>query len=165
MFKENLKFDGRPRNAAWLQNREERERFFVHNHSSHRISLVSIWSSASFRFEKDPAGWIVNDELRDFVPHNGYPQNADCDSENSKWKYKVQSRNLYVYIPIVVGYSAERFDYLQLQPLTFVSAGLEDWKNAKARFRGFFYTHATVARTPFLRRFWRVSLLNLLRID
>lgn len=56
--------------------------------------ILSLLSSQSFKFDKDPAKWIVNDELIDFVARNGYSQNADSDFQNSRRVYKDQTRLL-----------------------------------------------------------------------
>lgn len=49
-------------------------------------------SSCSFKCDKDPAKWIVDDELRDFIAQNGYCQNANSDFKTSKRTYKDQTR-------------------------------------------------------------------------
>ena len=52
----------------------------------------ALYSLRVFNYCEDPAMWIVNDELRDFVAENGFSQNLSSDFKSSKRVYADQAR-------------------------------------------------------------------------
>ena len=54
--------------------------------------MSSISGFTSFKFDKDPAKWVVNEELRNFISRRGFSQNADSDFKSSRRVYIDQTR-------------------------------------------------------------------------
>ncbi|XP_003738764.1 zinc finger MYM-type protein 1-like, partial [Galendromus occidentalis] len=114
-------------------------------------------SSSSFtssEFDSDPAKWIVNDELRDYVARNGHPQNSGSDFSNSKRIYQDQARffsSNFLQRKLPNGEISNRqwliysestgmvfcgpcLLFSNSSSISLVGGGFNDWKNARTHF-------------------------------
>ena len=83
----------------------------------------------SFMCKNDPAEWRVDDELRDHVARQGFPQNLDCDHKKSKRMYRDQAR----YFNRTFSERELPNGEVELRSSSSARAGFNDWKSTKVR--------------------------------
>lgn len=119
--------------------------------------LEKSFESETFCFGPDPANWVVNNELRDYVSKNGLVQNKDADFSKTKklygnrfWCFNINNFNrklangekqnrawlVYSETKCAVFCGPCRLFHSETQSeSSFVKEGFGDWKNVSSRLK------------------------------